>query len=209
MAVLGVNATRMELGKLKERLVAFRKGHRLLKNKCDGMQRHLIKIEDQVAALRREVEAGLNSVFLKFEAAKAQTSSGEVDLFVSTACKKKLLVDFKKVNFMGVGLPSVEAKGLKLLDNLQHLLFQGSSFFVDSARQIAEILPRLIMLAQKEKSVNILRHEIRQTRRRVNALEFLVIPNCEDTIKSISLKLEENERGNIARLSRVRNKKEF
>ncbi len=206
MAVLGVNATRMELGKLKERLVAFKKGHRLLKNKCDGMQRHLIKIEGQALALRREVEANLNSVFLKFDAAKAQTSSGEVDLLISTVCRKKLLVDFKKINFMGVGLPNIEAKGLKFLANLQYLLFQSSSFFVDSARQVAEVLPKLVMLAQKEKSVNILCHEIKRTRRRVNALEFLIIPNCEETIKSISLKLEENERGDIARLSRVGDK---
>lgn len=204
MAVLEVNATRMELGRLKGRLNVARKGHKLLKSKCDGLVRKLADLNREVFSLRSKVDGSLREVFLNFELAKAGLSSEQLDFFIASFKNENLLVNVNARNVMGVRLPVLEASNLNELKNFEFLLSQPSQFFDESVRQLFEVFPVLLDLAQLEHSIKIINREIKQTRRKVNALEFLIIPNYVDTIRCIELKLEENERNNFARLSRVK-----
>ena len=204
MAVLEVNFTRMELGKMKERLTVAQKGHKLLKNKCDGLVRQFANLKKKVFELRKEVAAGLREVFFYFELAKAEFSSEEFDCFITSFQSEKLLIDVREKNVMGVRLPVLKASNFKQLKSFQFLLSQSSHVFDESVKRLFEIFPNLLNLAQLEHSIKTISIEIKQTRRKVNALEFLIIPNYVDTIKAIELKLEENERNNFARLSRVK-----
>ena len=205
MAVLEVNFTRMELGKMKERLTVAQKGHKLLKNKCDGLVRQFANLKKKVFELRKEVAAGLREVFFYFELAKAEFSSEEFDFFITSFQSEKLLIDVGEKNVMGVRLPVLKASNFKQLKSFQFLLSQSSHVFDESVKRLFEIFPNLLNLAQLEHSIKTISIEIKQTRRKVNALEFLIIPNYVDTIQAIELKLEENERNNFARLSRVKN----
>lgn len=209
MAILEVNATRMELKALKLRFEVAKKGHRLLKNKCDGLVRRLSDLNKTVFELRQEVDEGLKKAFLNFELSKVQLSDEQVNFFIECFKSENLLVEMTKKNVMGVRLPVLKAKNLHKFDDFKFLFLQQSQFFDESFKLLSEVFPKLLNLAQLEQSVRIMDLELKQTRRKVNALEFLIMPNYVDTIKSIELKLEENERNNVARLSKIKTKHEF
>ncbi len=204
MAVLDVNPTRMELNKLKDRLLTARRGHKLLKDKRDGLMRKFLETAKKTAQFRIKIEKDILNANLHFEMARAQTSKqivGSALLIPS----QELTVKVSASNIMGVSTPSFSLKRkFNSSENISYALSQNSIYLDEAINLYENILPNLVKLAEQEKTISILADEIEQTRRKVNALEHMLIPNYQDTIRFIALKLDENERSNIARLSRAK-----
>ena len=204
MAVLDINPTRMELNKLKDRLLTARRGHKLLKDKRDGLMRKFLETAKKAAKFRIQVEKDILNANLQFELSKISTSTQ----FVNTAVimsRQNLTVDISTSNIMGVCTPSFSInKRHNSSENIAYALSQNSAHLDNAIHLYDNIISNLIKLSELEKTISILSDEINQTRRKVNALEHLIIPNYQDTIRFITLKLDENERSNIARLSRAK-----
>ena len=206
MAILNVNATRMELNKLKNRLLTTRRGHKLLKNKTDGLLQEFLNISKDTIAIRNTIKDKIKNVKFNLELAKIKTSKNEVEaaLLIPT---KKLEIKTLNSNILGVLVNSFEINEKKNTNNDLTYSFFSTSYFLDIAIKIGKsVFLNLIKLSEKEKSLLIIANEIEKTRRKVNALENILIPNFEETIRYISLKLEENERNMTAALRRIKQK---
>ena len=204
MAKLKVNPTRMALSELKLRLVTAKRGHKLLKDKQDELMRQFINLIKENKKLRMEVEKELSESFKSFLLASATMSP----LFLESALsfpKEKLSVDIKSKNIMSVNVP--EMKFVK--EEMEGSIFpygfvQTSAELDDTVIKLQKVLDNLLSLAEIEKSCQLMADEIEKTRRRVNALEYSTIPNLEETVKDIRMKLDENERATITRLMKVK-----
>ena len=204
MAKLKVNPTRMALSELKLRLVTAKRGHKLLKDKQDELMRQFINLIKENKKLRMEVEKELSESFKSFLLASATMSP----LFLESAVsfpKEKLSVDIKSKNIMSVNVP--EMKFVK--EEIEGSIFpygfvQTSAELDDTVIKLQKVLDNLLSLAEIEKSCQLMADEIEKTRRRVNALEYSTIPNLEETVKDIRMKLDENERATITRLMKVK-----
>ena len=204
MAKLKVNPTRMALSELKLRLVTAKRGHKLLKDKQDELMRQFINLIKENKKLRVEVEKELSESFKSFLLASATMSP----LFLESAVsfpKEKLSVDIKSKNIMSVNVP--EMKFVK--EEMEGSIFpygfvQTSAELDDTVIKLQKVLDNLLSLAEIEKSCQLMADEIEKTRRRVNALEYRTIPDLEETIKFIRMKLDENERATITRLMKVK-----
>ena len=202
MAILNINATRMELNKLKNRLLTTRKGHKLLKNKVDGLLREFLKISKETLTLKKYIREKIVKAKLNLELSKIKTSEEQVNFALSNKTEN-LNIKVLESNILGVSTVSFKAEDEKNL-NLNYSFFSNSYFLDESVKQSKEIFLDLIKLAEKEKKVLTLSSEIEKTKRKVNAIENILIPNLEDTIKYITLKLEENGRNMIAALTRIK-----
>lgn len=201
--MINVNPTRMELSKLKKRLLTARKGHKLLKDKRDEMVKQFLEIVKSNRRLRKEVEAELSSVQNSYAIASALMPAQALEEAVIFATSKIDLTVSTK-NIMSVNTPIYRSKILKS-DSIFPYGFAFTSGELDSSIEgISKISEKLIALAQAEKTMFLLAGEIETTRRRVNALENVLIPELEETIKYITMKLDENERGNLSRLMKVK-----
>ena len=204
MAKLKVNPTRMALSELKLRLVTAKRGHKLLKDKQDELMRQFINLIKENKKLRVEVEKELSESFKSFLLASATMSP----LFLESAVsfpKEKLSVEIKSKNIMSVNVP--EMKFVK--EEMEGSIFpygfvQTSAELDDTVIKLQKVLDNLLSLAEIEKSCQLMADEIEKTRRRVNALEYSTIPNLEETVKNIRMKLDENERATITRLMKVK-----
>ncbi len=204
MAKLKVNPTRMALSELKLRLVTAKRGHKLLKDKQDELMRQFINLIKENKKLRVEVEKELSESFKSFLLASATMSP----LFLESAVsfpKEKLSVEIKSKNIMSVNVP--EMKFVK--EEMEGSIFpygfvQTSAELDDTVIKLQKVLDNLLSLAEIEKSCQLMADEIEKTRRRVNALEYSTIPNLEETVKDIRMKLDENERATITRLMKVK-----
>ena len=204
MAKLKVNPTRMALSELKLRLVTAKRGHKLLKDKQDELMRQFINLIKENKKLRMEVEKELSESFKSFLLASATMSP----LFLESAVsfpKEKLSVEIKSKNIMSVNVP--EMKFVK--EEIEGSIFpygfvQTSAELDDTVIKLQKVLDNLLSLAEIEKSCQLMADEIEKTRRRVNALEYSTIPNLEETVKDIRMKLDENERATITRLMKVK-----
>ena len=204
MAKLKVNPTRMALSELKLRLVTAKRGHKLLKDKQDELMRQFINLIKENKKLRIEVEKELSESFKSFLLASATMSP----LFLESAVsfpKEKLSVEIKSKNIMSVNVP--EMKFVK--EEMEGSIFpygfvQTSAELDDTVIKLQKVLDNLLSLAEIEKSCQLMADEIEKTRRRVNALEYSTIPNLEETVKDIRMKLDENERATITRLMKVK-----
>jgi V/A-type H+-transporting ATPase subunit D len=204
MAQLKVNPTRMELTRLKKRLKVALRGHKLLKDKRDEMIRQFMKIIKRNKVLRAQVEGELLLAQREFIMA-GMSMSGEAmeEALMSPAVKFTLKTS--RQNIMSVLVPKMEFSEEPLGMNYNPYGFVGTSFALDSSvKKLAGVLSKMIELAETEKTCNMLADEIEKTRRRVNALEYVLIPQLEETIKYITMKLEENERGNLTRLMKMK-----
>ncbi|MEA5051256.1 MAG: V-type ATP synthase subunit D [Oscillospiraceae bacterium] len=199
-----VNPTRMELTRLKKRLKTAARGHKLLKDKRDEMVRRFIEIVRRDRELRGEVERRLADAMGLFSVARAEMGNAAVEealiypartAHIETGTRNIMSVDVPTVRLVDTGEGSTE-------------LPYGFAFTageLDGAvLELGSLLPQLIELAETEKACNMLADEIEKTRRRVNALEHVMIPEMEQQIKYISMKLEENERGTKTRLMKVK-----
>ncbi len=205
MARLNVNPTRMELKKLKARLTTAVRGHKLLKDKSDEMIRRFTVILREAKVLREEVEAELSDVLKQFSIARSVTPSFEAEAafsMPSVAVKAECGIE----SVMGVDVPKVELVNEKRSEGLPYAYSEITGEADYSVQKASDLLPKMVALAQTEKTVRMLAEEIERNKRRVNALEYVMIPQLEETIKYIKDKLDENERAAVVRLMKVKSK---
>jgi V/A-type H+-transporting ATPase subunit D len=199
--LMGVNATRMELLRLKKRLNLARRGHKLLKDKRDELMRQLLAIIDEVKELRLSIESQFQSILGRFVIAKAALgpSQTEQELLLT---EKKISVSVSRRNVMSVHVPTYSRE---VSGGIISYGYMNTSGEMDIAlKDFDRSIENLLSLAEKEKAVQLMAKEIEETRRRVNALEHKLIPGLDETIKFITMKLEENERSNTVRLMKVK-----
>lgn len=204
MAVLRVNPTRMELTRVKRRLVTAKRGHKLLKDKRDEMVRRFIHLVRENYTLREQVESELSVALKDFAMARAVMDPQMLEEAVLYPARKAEVIIGKR-NIMSVEVPVITADEQSLQKVvLPYGLAQTSSQLDGAIATIASVLPNLLKLAEIEKTCNLLADEIEKTRRRVNALEYVMIPQFEETIRYITMKLDENERSSLTRLMKVK-----
>ncbi len=203
MAMMNVNPTRMELKRLKTRLTTARRGHKLLKDKRDEMMKRFLDIVRENMELRREVEKALVSANRGFAVASAVMSSDILEQSLMFPTKTvELEVSYR--NIMSVDVPEfsfTESDGQTIYP---YGYAMTSGELDDAVDGLSRLMPKLLKLAETEKSAQLLAQEIEKTRRRVNALEYVMIPELSEKIKEITMKLDENERGNLTRLMKVK-----
>ncbi|NTW71649.1 MAG: V-type ATP synthase subunit D [Eubacteriaceae bacterium] len=206
MAKLNVNPTRMELTTLKKRFSTAKRGHKLLKDKQDELMRRFIDMIKENNELRKAVEEELGASFKDFLMASAVMSTEYLEESIIFP-KERISLDVKTKNIMSVNVPVMEFKREMEGDegSIYPYGFANTSAELDGAlERLYNVLPKLLMLAEVEKSCQLMADEIEKTRRRVNALEYMTIPQLQETIKYIKMKLDENERGNITRLMKIK-----
>lgn len=205
MAGTQVNPTRMELTRLKKKLVTAVKGHRLLKDKRDELMREFLDLVRENMALRLKVEEGIRNANSNFVLAKAIMSEQTLHTALMSP-RQEVSVDITAKNVMSVNIPSFEVKTRTADPN--DIYCYGFAFtsgdLDDAVRSLSDILPDMIRLAEVEKSCQLMSAEIEKTRRRVNALEHVIIPETQEGIRYISMKLDENERSTQVRLMKVK-----
>ena len=205
MAGVQVNPTRMEMKRYQARYQTARRGHKLLKDKRDELMKQFLDAVRETKTVREKVEAALEKSNKSFALASAVTSP-KVMTEALMLPKKEVSLDISEKNVMSVVVPvfSYDLKGAQQSDGYNFGLAFTSGEIDTAVLELSEILPDMIKLAELEKSSQLMAEEIEKTRRRVNALEHVMIPQIEETIKSITMKLEENERGNLTRLMKVK-----
>ena len=205
MATTQVNPTRMELTRLKKKRTTAVRGHKLLQDKRDELMRQFLDLVRENMALRQKVEAGIRAANTNFVMAKAAMS--EATLRTALMCpKQEVSLDVSSRNVMSVDVPVFGYRTRTADEN--DIYSYGFAFTpqdLDGAVQsLAQILPDMLRLAEVEKSCQLMAEEIEKTRRRVNALEHVIIPETEKNIKFITMKLDENERSTQIRLMKVK-----
>jgi V/A-type H+/Na+-transporting ATPase subunit D len=202
-AALRVNPTRMELTRIKRRLVTARRGHKLLKDKRDEMVRQFIALIRENHRLRREVEKELGFALSGFAMARAVVEPAFMEEAL-LAPARSIAVDMGIKSILSVRVPTLTTKEEETRTTLSYGLAETTAQLDGAIESLAGLLPKLIRLAEVEKTCELLADEIEKTRRRVNALEYVMIPNFVETIRFITMKLDENERGNLIRLMKVK-----
>lgn len=202
---LNVNPTRMELSRLKKRLQVASRGHKLLKDKQDELMKKFIDLIKKNNDLRIEVEEELSGSLKDFMMAKAVMSTQMLEEAIIMPTER-ISLDVTKRNIMSVNVPVMKfIKEGREGASIYPYGFAQTAGELDSAiKKLYDILPHLLELAEVEKACQLMAGEIEKTRRRVNALEYVMIPQLEETISYITMKLEENERGNLTRLMKIK-----
>lgn len=205
MAKTQVNPTRMELTKLKKKLITAVRGHKLLKDKRDELMRQFLDLVRENKALREKVEAGIVASNKNFVLARAGMAD-EVLNVALMAPRQEVYLDTDTRNVMSVDIPVYEykTKTPDANDIYSYGFAFTSSDLDDAVKSLQDILPDMLRLAECEKSCQLMAAEIEKTRRRVNALEHVMIPEMRDKIKYIIMKLDENERSTQIRLMKVK-----
>ncbi len=198
---LEVSSTRMELLKLKKRLSLANRGHKLLKRKQDELMRQFLERVEQIGDLRREIEERLAAAhrgFLMARSVMDKESMEESIMFPN----QRLTLNVSTVPVMNLRLPQFDVKSQ---GSVYSYGLANTSAELDSALgAYSELLPEMLKLSEIERGVELLANEIETTRRRVNALEYILIPNLEETIKYIKMRLDEIERSNLSRLMKIK-----
>ena len=205
MARLNVNPTRMELKKLKARLSTAKRGHKLLKDKSDEMIRRFTVILREAKVLRETVEQELSAVLKQFSIARSVTPSYEAETAFSMP-SVAVKAECETESVMGVDVPKVTLLSKQRTEELPYAYSEITGEADYSVKKASELLPKMVALAKTEKTVRMLAEEIERNKRRVNALEYVMIPQLEETIKYIKDKLDENERAAVVRLMKVKSK---
>lgn len=205
MAVLNVNPTRMELTRLKKQLTTAVRGHKLLKDKRDELMRQYLDLIRENKALREEVESEVRAANSHFVKASSVMSKQSLDTALLKP-KQEAYLSVKSKNVMSVEIPVFEVSTrTSEASDIYSYGFASTSFELDEAvDRVSELLPKMLKLAEIEKATSLMAAEIEKTRRRVNALEHVMIPRYRDTIRMITMKLEENDRSSRARLMKVK-----
>jgi V/A-type H+-transporting ATPase subunit D len=195
----------MELTRLKRKLLTARRGHKLLKDKRDELMRQFLDMVRENKALREEVEEKISQANKNFVLASASVSA-EVLKVALMAPKQQVSLECAARNVMSVEIPVFETK--TKTSDVNDIYSYGFAFtssdLDDAVKSLSVILPDMLLLAEKEKSCQLMASEIEKTRRRVNALEHVMIPEMEYKIKFITMKLDENERSTQIRLMKVK-----
>jgi V/A-type H+-transporting ATPase subunit D len=208
MALMRVNPTRMELNGLKKRLKVARRGHKLLKDKRDELMKKFLDIIRKNKELRDDVEKIFKDIYRDFGYASSILEANSLECALMFP-NRTLSIQMNTLNLMSVEVPQFKLMtddnpGYNIDNIHQYSLFETSSELDDAMLNIKSVFPKMIELAEVEKTVQLLAEEIEKTRRRVNALEYVMIPQLTETIKYITMKLDESERGNLTRLMKVK-----
>ena len=198
---LNVNPNRMEMLRLKKRLTAAVRGHKMLKDKQDALIKAFLDRAREGKQLREAVEKELAECNANFLLARAQTLPYMLEqALMIPGSKSSLSVSWRNVLSVSILEYDFHQEGNAM--NYGFALTPGS---LDIAlERFSKLIPRLLLLAAKEKAIRLMAAEIERTRRRVNALEYVMIPSLSDNIKYISMKLDEQERGSISRLMKIK-----
>ena len=204
MAGTRVNPTRMELTKQKKKLTSATRGHKLLKDKRDELVRQFMDLIKVNMDLRLKVEKGLKAANMEFAVARAGMSD-EVLNTALMATSKTLEIKQDIKNIMSVDIPQFSAKGDISGNDIYSYGYAFTAGDLDDAvYSLSTVFLDMLKLAEVEKSCQLMAAEIEKTRRRVNALEHVIIPEALDNIKYITMKLDENERSTQIRLMKVK-----
>ena len=205
MAKAQVNPTRMELTRLKKKLVTATRGHKLLKDKRDELMRQFLNLVRENMELRKQVEAGIKAANTNFVIARAAMSEETLHTALM-APKQEVYLEAEKKNVMSVDLPVFQYRTRTADTN--DIYSYGFAFtsgdLDDAVKSLSDVLPQMLELAEKEKDCQLMAAEIEKTRRRVNALEHVIIPETQENIRYITMKLDENERSSQIRLLKVK-----
>lgn len=202
---MNVNPTRMMLTSLKKRLKTATRGHKLMKDKRDELMKEFLELARENGRLRQEVEQNLANVYKSFSVASAIMSQEVMEESLMFP-KQGVNLEVSNKNIMSVDVPVFSFKTTaEDPANIFPYGYARTSGELDTAISgLSDIFPMLLDLAAKEKETALLAAELEKTRRRVNALEYVMIPQLQATIKYIQMKLDENERGNQTRLMKVK-----
>jgi V/A-type H+-transporting ATPase subunit D len=195
---LAVNPNRMELLRLRRRLALAERGHKLLKDKLEEIMRRFLELMRRLYDLQEKVNPKLNKLLLSFAFVRAQNSKKELEELIPEG---KLRLATKKERILNLSIPQFEIEESEISD---YDLLNTESELDIGIRKAQELLEDLLEMARLWKAVELLSHEIEVTRRRVNALEHILIPNIKETIRYISSRLEEMERSYQVQLMRVK-----
>ncbi|MDO4815048.1 MAG: V-type ATP synthase subunit D [Bacillota bacterium] len=205
MASTTITPTRMVLKQLKGRLKTARRGHKLMKDKRDELMRRFLEIVRVNKELRERVEEGLTNAFAAQQVASSVMSPEMLEQALLYP-RQSVELDMKFKNIMSVNVPeySFRTKNNDPSEIYPYGFAQTSGELDDALDALAKVFQDMLELAQVEKTMQLLAEEIEKTRRRVNALEYVMIPELEENIKYISMKLEENENATKVRLLKVK-----
>lgn len=205
MAKTNVIPTRMELTRLKGKLKTAQRGHKLLKDKRDGLMKQFLETVREVRALRAEVEEELMTVHKSFTVASALMSSEALEQALLYPKQSVVLTQTTR-NIMSVNVPVYDFQTQTQSDSdIYPYGFAATSGELDTAVDaLGHVFHKLLKLAEIEKSAQLMAEEIEKTRRRVNALEYVVIPQTQESIRFITMKLDENDRSTTTRLMKVK-----
>jgi len=195
----------MELTKLKRKLATALRGHKLLKDKQDELMRQFLDLVRENKALREKVEAGIQAANKNFVLARSVTDDEIINVSLM-APRQEIYLDCHSKNVMSVNIPQFEYKTKTPDENdiYPYGYAFTSSDLDDAVKSLQDILPDMLRLAEVEKACQLMAAEIEKTRRRVNALEHVMIPEMQQKIKYIMMKLDENERSTQVRLMKVK-----
>ena len=202
---LQVNPTRMELTRLKKKLATATRGHKLLKDKRDELMRQFLDRVRENMALRQKVEQGLKAANQEFMLARASMQDAALNT-ARLAPQPRVSLECEVENVMSVEVPkfTFHTRTPQQGDMFPYGFAFTSSDLDGAIQALAEVFPAMLELAEKEKACQLMAAEIEKTRRRVNALEHVMIPQLQETIRYISMKLDENERSTQVRLMKVK-----
>ncbi|MFE0441418.1 V-type ATP synthase subunit D [Aerococcus sp. NPDC058936] len=204
---LNVKPTRMELSTLKDRLKVAQNGYDLLKDKQDELMRQFIELIKENNRLRNEVEDELSGALGNFVLASSSMNDAFMEEIVALPTQQVNL-EIAKKNIMSVDVPkmsfSYDDDDQKSNNEVKYGYLNTSSELDDAIEVLNDVMPKLLKLSEIEKTCQLMATEIESTRRRVNALEYRMIPNIKETIKYIQMKLDENERASITRMIKVK-----
>lgn len=203
MGRINVNPTRMELKKLKTRLATAKRGHKMLKDKTDEMVRRFSIIIRENKLLREKVEQAISSSLSQFAVARSFMSRKDVGLNFAMP-STSLSLKCSTANVMSLAVPKLDLQENRSEDKFPYSFVGVTSEADYSVELLSGALFDLVRLAEVEKTANMLADEIEKSKRRVNALEHVMIPDLEETIKYITMKLEENDRSSRTRLMKVK-----
>jgi len=195
---LSVNPNRMELLKLRRRIVLAERGHKLLKDKLEGIMRRFLQLIRRLYELQEGVSSKLKKAFLSFALVRSRASQKELERLIPEG---KLILKAKRERIFNLSIPRFEIEEIEVSD---YDLLNTESELDIGIKKTRELLKDMLELAHLWKAVELLSHEIEVTRRRVNALEHILIPNIKETISYISGRLEEIERSFQVQLMRVK-----
>ena len=199
--ILAVNPNRMELLKLKRRLTLARRGYKLLKDKRDALIQRFIILVQENRKVREKFEKNMRDCMNSFLIASLTMGNTELDaIFLYPERETKVKTTYK--NIMSVQVPNYEI--IEKGNLFTYGMTQGNPGLDSALKKYKEIIPLMMKMAELDKTIVLLTEEIEKTRRRVNALEYVMIPNLEDTIKFITMKLDEMARSNNSALMRIK-----
>lgn len=208
MAVLNVNLTRIESINMKKSLKTAQRGHKLLKDKLDELVKKLLELVRENQKLRKKTDEMLQNAYQNFMLAKAVIGEQYIEEALVIP-NQSVSIDISEKSIMSVKIPEFNFKKLtNLNDEEESKVLYGFAYTtseLDKAiESFSEVSESLLELAQNEKAIELISAEIEKTRRRVNAIENVTIPNYIDTIKYIGLKLSEDERASTSRLMKIK-----